>query len=142
MEYTKGGISLTKELNELDLLTLDFVKCLDEFNLRYVLVSGYVSILFGRSRESEDIDIFVQKMSYFTFKKLLVSLERFFDCVITSATEEGYDYLITGHSLRFARKNKYIPNIEMKYPKVELDDWTLDNRIKVVLNNQEMFIAS
>ncbi len=50
----KGNlISLEKELNELDKFVIRFTKDLDS----YCIVGGYVSILFGRSRVTEDIDI-------------------------------------------------------------------------------------
>lgn len=38
---------------------------------RYVLISGYVSILFGRNRSSEDIDMIVEKLDYEKFKEYL-----------------------------------------------------------------------
>jgi hypothetical protein len=48
MQYLidKKEIILDKELNNLDKFVIDFVSLLDN----YVIVSGYVSILFGRSR--------------------------------------------------------------------------------------------
>ncbi|MGI0038162.1 MAG: hypothetical protein ACRD99_07370 [Nitrososphaera sp.] len=49
-------IKLDKELNDLDRLVIDFVAILNRCKINYVLVSGYVSIHFGRSRSSEDID--------------------------------------------------------------------------------------
>ena len=48
-------IKLDRELNELDLFVLDFVKVLEK-HARYVLISGYVALLFGRSRTTEDVD--------------------------------------------------------------------------------------
>lgn len=51
--YSDGRVTLPgKELTILDKLALDFVKHLD---MPYVIVRGYVAMLFGRS--TEDIDI-------------------------------------------------------------------------------------
>lgn len=61
IKVSKNRIKLNKELNDLDTFVIDFVKILDKSKIKYVLVSGYVSILFGRSRSSEDIDIIVKK---------------------------------------------------------------------------------
>ncbi|MBI2141461.1 hypothetical protein HYU16_03480, partial [Candidatus Woesearchaeota archaeon] len=47
-------IKLDKVLNELDKFVLKFIKILEK-HADYVIVSGYVSILFGRSRSTEDI---------------------------------------------------------------------------------------
>lgn len=53
-------IVLDRELNELDSLVLEFIKCLQS---RYVIVAGYVAILLGRSRTTDDIDIIVEAPS-------------------------------------------------------------------------------
>ena len=45
-------IVLDRELNELDSFVLEFIKCLQS---RYVIVAGYVAILLGRSRTTDDI---------------------------------------------------------------------------------------
>lgn len=57
MEYIadKKEIILDKELNNLDKFVLEFTELLEE----YVVVSGYVSILFGRSRMTEDVDLLI-----------------------------------------------------------------------------------
>ncbi len=51
------NIKLDRELNELDLFVLDFVKILEK-QVKYVLISGYVALLFGRSRTTEDVDLY------------------------------------------------------------------------------------
>ena len=42
-------ISLKKPLNELDTFVIDFISILNDMNITYVVVSGYVAILFGRN---------------------------------------------------------------------------------------------
>ena len=60
----------------------------------------------------------------------------------TSDRESAYeDYLLKNDALRFSRSGKFIPNIEMKFPKLSLDDWTLKNRMKVLLNSSIIFIS-
>lgn len=59
IDISDQEIILNKELNDLDNLALDFIKILDGKAVKYVLVSGYIAILFGRSRSSEDIDMFM-----------------------------------------------------------------------------------
>ena len=59
MEFiSKNNIKIDRELSELDIFTLDFINVLKKYT-KYVLVSGYVSILLGRSRASEDIDVII-----------------------------------------------------------------------------------
>ena len=44
-------------------------------------------------------------------------------------------------ALRFARKGEFIPNFELKFPKSELDIWTIENRIQVQINDYSLYIS-
>ena len=57
LKFSKKKIEFRKELNDLDKFVIDFTSILNKLKIKYVIVSGYVAILFGRSRSSEDIDI-------------------------------------------------------------------------------------
>ena len=54
------AIRLDRELSELDKLVLAFVRILEK-HVPYVLVSGYVAILFGRARGTEDVDFLLRQ---------------------------------------------------------------------------------
>ncbi|MDI6737809.1 MAG: hypothetical protein QME12_04815 [Nanoarchaeota archaeon] len=62
-------IEINRELSDLDLFAIDFIKVLKK-HTRYVIISGYVSILLGRARASEDIDIIIPKMRIPDFLQL------------------------------------------------------------------------
>ena len=68
MKYDKekGEIILDKVLNNLDKFASDFFKIAVKYT-DCVIISGYVSILLGRSRATEDVDIFIKKISKETF---------------------------------------------------------------------------
>ena len=140
---SKANIRLVKELNDLDKLVLDFVRILDRNKVKYVLVSGYVSILFGRSRSSEDIDIIVKKLPKRRFAVLWEDLLKYFECLVPDNFESAYDkYLMKQTSIRFSRKDQPIPNIEFMFPKAEdLDNWVLKNGKQVRLNRQILKIS-
>ncbi len=107
-----------------------------------MIISGYIPILFGRNRSSEDIDVFIEKMSFEKFKKFWNALEKEFECIITGDARDAYDsYLADKHALRFSRKGEFIPNMELKFPKVELDFWTLSSRKEVLLNRNRLYIS-
>lgn len=144
IKVSKNRIKLNKELNDLDTFVIDFVKILDKSKIKYVLVSGYVSILFGRSRSSEDIDIIVKKMSKNRFLVLWNELSRKnFVCIIPDSFESAYDnYLMNRTSIRFSRKDQPIPNMEFMFPKAEdLDNWVLKNGKQVMLNRHLLRIS-
>ncbi len=142
IKFSKEAIEFEKSLSDLDKFTLDFASILEKQKINYVVVSGYVSILFGRNRTSEDIDLFIEKISFETFSKLWGELSDAFECINTSDVKEAYEfYLSAKHSIRFAKKGQFLPNIELKFPKIELDEWTLKHKVKVIINNKVLYIS-
>jgi len=139
MKYNKEKkeIILDKELTKLDDFVLDFVSCLDE----YVVVSGYVSILLGRSRATEDIDLLIPRMDKNSFEKLWGKIyDNGFECINTDNIKEAFD-MLEEHAIRFARKGAAVPNMEFKVAKNKVDDYSLNNRIIVRLNKKELDIS-
>lgn len=142
IEYSGKKIVFEKELNELDKLAIDFSTILNKAAIKYVIVSGYVSIMFGRNRASEDIDLIIEKINIDKFRELWNNLMETFECLNTSNLDEAYnDYLNARHALRFAKKGKFEPNMEIKFPKLELDNTALHERREVILNGQHFFIS-
>ena len=135
--------TLPRELGELDEFVLKFVKVLNKLNVNYAVVSGYVAILFGRSRLSEDIDILVEKLNYKEFRELWKSLLDDFWCIITDDPTNAYEnYLLSSTAIRFALKGEVIPNIEIKFPKTEMEKWVIKNAIEVKVGEQRIKISN
>lgn len=138
MEYNseKKEIILNKKLNNLDHFVLDFLSCLDS----YVIVSGYVSILFGRSRSTEDVDLLVPSLGKEDFHNLWEKLDKNgFWCINTPVFEDAFE-MLKEHAIRFAKKDP-VPNMEFKIIKNELDKFSYDNRIKVIIDSHNLFIS-
>jgi len=130
-----------KKLSKLDKFVFDFIKLIKK-EVKYVIISGYVAILFGRNRSSEDVDIFIEKIKFDKFNEIWNEITKDFECINTFDVKNAYDnYLSEGLALRFAKKNTFIPNIEMKFGKVDLDDWTLGERKKVIINKKTLYIS-
>lgn len=135
-------IKLEKKLGELDLLVLKFVNILKK-HADYVIISGYVSILLGRSRSTEDVDVFIKPLDQDKFVKLYHELkENGFWCINAESNEEVYSYLNEGIALRFAEMGKAIPNFEIKFAKKLLDLIVFDDPIKVETNEGIILISS
>jgi len=83
IRYSDKEIIFEKNLNDLDRFTMNFTSILNKLKINYVIVSGYVSILFGRNRGSEDIDLIVDKIIFERFKELWQELKKEFECAIT-----------------------------------------------------------
>ena len=137
-EYRENEIIFNRELSTLDKIVLKFVKILDKEKIDYVIISGYIAILFGRSRNTEDVDLFIEKMPYEKFKNLWNELEtKGFECIHVSEPKEAYeDFLLNKTSIRFAEKGNWLPNFELKFPREELSQYSLQNKVKVILNGK------
>ena len=142
LKHTKDYIKLKdKNLSELDKFVKDFIPVLKK-HVKYVIVSGYVAILFGRNRNSEDVDIIIEKPDFNIFEELWDEIYKNLECINAFNAKEAYhNYLSEGIPIRFSKKNEFIPNIEIKFPKIKLDDWTLAERKKVIINDYELFIS-
>ncbi len=135
--------TLPREMSELDDFVLKFVRILNDLNINYAVVSGYVAILFGRSRLSEDIDVLVKKMDYGAFLKLWNSLSNDFWCIITDDPENAYKrYLLSNTAIRFALKGEVIPNIEIKFPKTEMENWVIENTVDVKVGDERISVSN
>ncbi len=144
MEYNKEKreILLDKELNKIDKFTFDFISIIEKY-VDYVIISGYVSILLGRSRATEDVDIFIKKISKIRFIEMYKDLiENDFWCINSDNADTLFDYLDEGVAIRFAKGRISLPNIEVKFPKDELDEDVFNDFISVKLPVGEMKISS
>lgn len=144
--FSGDQIKLDKELNDMDKLALEFLRILDSFGVGYAVVSGYISILFGRSRSSEDIDLIVEKISRNRFFLLWSEITKSFDPIVPDNPASAYDrYLTQGTAIRFARRGKFVPNIEFTFPRTgEIENWVLRNARRVILNGTaiKIFLGS
>jgi hypothetical protein len=130
-------IKLGREPSNLDNFVLEFTKFLGN----YVIVSGYVSILLGRSRTTDDVDLIAPEMSLENFSKLFSEIhEAGFECINTSKPEEAFD-MAKNENIRFSRKKMPVPNIEFKFIQNKMHKYSFDNKIKVILENGVLFIS-
>ena len=111
----KNTLKLDKVLNKLDRFVIDFIRILEKY-VDYVIISGYVSILLGRSRATEDIDIFIKEVTKDIFKELYQGLKNNgYWCINVDDFEEVYKYLNEGIPVRFALKDTIVPNFEVAF---------------------------
>ncbi|MCD6215697.1 MAG: hypothetical protein J7J92_01325, partial [Candidatus Aenigmarchaeota archaeon] len=103
INFSKGKIQIEKRLNSLDKFALNFSSILKKLNIKYVLISGYVSILFGRARSSEDIDLIIEKLDAEKFHMFWKDVNKKYNCINTSKEKEAYEnYLLEKIPIRFS----------------------------------------
>lgn len=140
MDYNQKDkiITLNRQLSKLDKFVINFCKNLSN----YVLVSGYISIVFGRSRATEDIDLLIKLKDKEEFLSIWSKLnKKRFECINTFNPNEAFE-MLQDFAIRFSKSGKPIPNIELKTIKTETDRYSFDNRIKLQLKSSSIFISS
>ena len=141
MEFQEDKMYLDRELSKLDRMAIYFSEKLRESRIEHVLVSGYVAIVFGRNRASEDIDVICEPVSEDVFGRFWGSLKEM-ECIITSDMESAYNnYLKDGIALRFAYRGEFIPNMEMKFISNGAQREAIEGRKIVFLNGHPVPIS-
>ncbi len=142
-EFRGNRIIFERELSNLDRLVVKFTHILDRLGVDYIIISGYIAILFGRSRNTEDVDLFIEEMPLEKFRELWSGLDKEgFECINASKPESAYnDYLKDKIALRFAAKGTFEPNFELKFPKSKYNVYSLENKREVLLNNERIMTS-
>ena len=143
LNYENGNIAIkNKVITALDEFVLDFTKLLKKYT-KYTIVSGYVAILFGRARGTEDIDALIESIDknvFTSFYRMLINKGYYF---LNPENADGlYEMLEEGLGIRIAKKDTIIPNIELKFVKDDFDRYAMDNRIKVTIDDKHISVAN
>lgn len=142
LQNTPNGILLTnKTLSELDAFVRDFLNVLKVYT-DYVIVSGYVTILFGRARGTEDIDIIIDKIDRRTSEIFFNDLiERNYWFLNSDDHNDLFGMLNENLAIRIAKSGEIIPNIELKFAKDYFDNFSLRNSLKVEIDGYKLNIS-
>ncbi|ACS32740.1 hypothetical protein [Thermococcus gammatolerans] len=141
IEITEKKIVLNRELSELDKFVFDVIDVLER-HVRYVIVSGYVTILFGRSRGTEDVDVVIEPLPQEEFISMCEDAQKAgFEFLNPEACEGLYEMLAGRLGIRMVRKGEIIPNAEIKFPKDAFHREALEKRIPVWFNGRVIYIS-
>jgi hypothetical protein len=142
IRYAKDTITFSeKHLTLLDQFVLGFIRVLEP-HTPYVIVSGYVAILFGRSRGTEDVDILVPRLEKKAFRDLHTTLlAKGYEFLNAEGADGLYDMLVGRLGIRIARTDQFIPNIELKFLKDDVDQRVFADRVEVTLSDAKVFIS-
>ena len=142
MEIKQSGIKLDRELSDLDKFAIGFSKAISRFT-KYVIVSAYVSILLGRARASEDIDMLVPDMDENEWAKIYsILIKEGYYCLNADDAHDSYNYLKDGLAVRFAPKGIVIPNMEILFAAEKVQKTALDTAIPVVIGKNSIMISN
>lgn len=141
MDYEDGVLRIDKELSKLDEFVVDVASILDELDVQYVVVSGYVAILAGRSRSTEDVDTVIERLSAAETERLVERLEEAGYWGATTPLEDLHGMLSDDMRVRIAKKGRMTPNFELWFPKNEYDRRALDDPLVADVSGHELNIS-
>jgi hypothetical protein len=142
MEFTDEGIVIDKPPSDLDRLILEVREILDDVGIGYSVVSGYVAVLFGRSRATEDIDVITERFDEGTADELTKRLRNAGYWGSAMPLDDLHETLSDDLPVRIAEEGHRVPNVELKFASDEYDRISLDNAISIRLGGDTLRVGS
>jgi len=137
-----GVVALEKEITKLDQFALDVVGLVQKYT-DYVIISGYVSIFFGRARATEDIDMFIKNLSYDLFSALYEeSVTKGYEWTVDNPEDLYFEYLKKCVPICIWRKAFPLLRIEMKIATKPSQLIQFQDKITVKFKGQTLFMAN
>jgi len=131
IELRDDTVVVDREPNDLDDLAIHFSTILDDHGIDHVFISGYVAILTGRARATEDIDVLLEETPSETIDQLVATLEEH-DLWGPAMPLDAMNEMLEDN-IWIARDGELIPHLEAKYVSDEYDRASLENRITAKL---------
>ncbi|WP_058365552.1 hypothetical protein [Haloparvum sedimenti] len=141
MELSDDTLTVSRELSELDKDVLEFTQILDACDVNYVIVSGYVAILTGRSRSTEDIDIILESLSETETEQLVTELKNQGYWGMAMPLDEMYSMLSEGSRIRIAEEGEMYPNFETWFVSNDVEREALSNPLTVTFDEGQIEIS-
>ena len=141
IELRNGTLVVEREPNRLDELAISFSEILDRIGVEYVYIAGYVSILAGRARSTEDVDVLIERIDEEAAEELAETLaEKGFwgpEMPLTSM----YEMLDHGDNIWVAPTDQITPHLEVKFARDEFDRASLENAITARISDAALPIG-
>lgn len=124
-----GDLVVDRATNELDDLAIAFSTLLSRLGVQHVFIAGYLAILAGRARATEDIDVLIDPVSDAEVDRLVEELRANDYWGPAMPLDEMADNLSAGTNIWVAPDGQLTPHLEVKYPSDEFDRASLSNAI-------------
>lgn len=141
IELQDGTLLVEREPNQLDELAIAFSDILDQFDIDHVYIAGYVSILAGRARSTEDVDVLIEPIDTETADELATTL---LDAGFWGAAmplPSMYEMLDNGDNIWVAPDDQITPHLEVKFVRDEFDHASLENAIAARIGGETIPIG-
>lgn len=129
IEFQEGELVVEREPNELDTLAMEFTRILDDLDVRHVYVAGYVAILTGRPRTTQDVDVLLERLGESRTERLVEELREAGMWGPAMPLDDMYEMLANGDNIWVAPEEQVIPHIEAKFVRDETGRAALQNAV-------------
>jgi len=141
-EIKDNKLKIDKTITKLDEFVIDILEQIEKYT-DYVIISGYVSIFFGRARATEDIDIFIKQIPIISFNKLYdVLASKGYEFTIDNPKELYNDYLMQGISINIWKKGFPLLRMETKFAKKPSQKQVIKDKFTVMFGKHKFYFGS
>lgn len=141
IELRNGTLTVRRAPNQLDELAIAFSEQLDRFDIEHVYVAGYVAILTGRARSTEDIDVLIEPIDEETTDKLVEVLDAEGFWGPAMPLSSMFEMLENGDNIWVAPNDQMTPHLEVKFTRDEFDRASVKSNITARIGNNEIPIG-
>ncbi|MFP9193854.1 hypothetical protein ACLI4Q_19785 [Natrialbaceae archaeon A-CW1-1] len=141
MELSDDTLTVSRELSQLDKDVLEFTQILNDCDVDYVIVSGYVAILTGRSRSTEDIDVILESLSETETEQLVTELKNRGYWGMAMPLDDMFSMLNEGSRIRIAEEGEMFPNFETCFVSNPVEREALSNPLTVKFDEDQIYIS-
>ena len=136
IELVDGTLVVDREPNVLDELAIRFTAILDDLGIEHVYVSGYLAILTGRSRATEDIDVLLGRVDDETVDELVDRLDEA-GLWGPAMPLDRMDELLEDN-IWVADEGEMVPHLEVKFVSDRFDRASLSGRFPARIGGAEL----
>ena len=141
-EVVNNTVTLDKEITKLDEFVLEIINLIKKY-ADYVIISGYISIFFGRARGTEDVDMFIKNLSLNSFKELYKELVKLgYDWTIEDPDALYKDYLKSGLPINVWKRNFPLLRMEIKWASKPSQIIAFEDKMTVKFKGYELLMAN
>lgn len=133
MDLDEDTLRIDRRLSALDEAVLAFADVLESSEVEYVIVSGYVAILTGRSRATEGVDVILGELTESETDELVDALTDRDYWGMAMPLENMYSMLRDGDRIRIAEAEEFYPNFIVWFASNEIERMALANALTVEL---------
>ena len=141
IELRDGTLIVGREPNQLDTLAKSLSEILDQFDIAHVYIAGYVSILAGRARSTEYVDVLIERIDEETADELAVALDNAGFWGPAMPLSSMYEMLNNGDNIWVAPEDQITPHLEVKFARDVFDRASLENAITARIGGEEIPIG-